>query len=142
MLSIVVWWELTVDPRVDWFREDVTLFDRRLRTKRANHLLTSSQLQALAHLDRIGPMTARALADLEQVTPQSIARVVARLEELGMLSRTADPHDARANILAITEDGHRTLVEDRSRRRESGAGARISKSDKPGRNRCLQNESR
>jgi DNA-binding MarR family transcriptional regulator len=96
----------------------VTLFDRRLRTKRANHLLTSSQLQALAHLDRIGPMTARALADLEQVTPQSIARVVARLEELGMLSRTADPHDARANILAITEDGHRTLVEDRSRRSE------------------------
>ena len=72
-----------MDQKVDQLREDVVLFNRRIRTQRAGHLLTPSQLQALAHLDREGPMSARALADLEQVAPQSIARTVSMLEESG-----------------------------------------------------------
>jgi DNA-binding MarR family transcriptional regulator len=114
---------VAVDPRVDRLRADVALFNRRIRTKRAGHLLTPTQLQALAHLDHDGPMSARALADLEQVAPQSIARTVAHLEEAGMISRTVDPRDARASVVALTEFGRRTLIEDRTKRSEWLAAA-------------------
>ncbi|WP_213576068.1 MarR family transcriptional regulator [Rhodococcus sp. USK13] len=107
-----------MDERVDQLREDIVLFTRRIRTKRAGHLLTPTQLQALAHLDREGPMSAKTLADLEQVTPQSIARTVTMLEDAGMVSRTVDPQDARASLIAITESGHRMLAADRAQRSE------------------------
>ncbi|MFC0451758.1 MarR family winged helix-turn-helix transcriptional regulator [Rhodococcus jostii] len=107
-----------MDEKVDRLREDVVMFNRRIRAQRAGHRLTPSQLQALAHLDREGPMSARALADLEQVAPQSIARTVSMLEDAGMVSRTVDPQDARASIVAITAPGLQTLAADRSRRNE------------------------
>ncbi|OUS92026.1 MarR family winged helix-turn-helix transcriptional regulator [Rhodococcus sp. NCIMB 12038] len=107
-----------MDEKADRLREDVVMFTRRIRTQRSGHLLTPSQLQALAHLDREGPMSARALADLEQVAPQSIARTVSILEDSGMVSRTVDPQDARASIVAITAPGLQTLTADRSRRSE------------------------
>ena len=63
-------------------------------------------------------MSARALAARQQVAPQSIARTVAHLEERGKVSRTADPNDARASIVSLTESGRRTLTEDRAKRSE------------------------
>ncbi|MGV9869172.1 MarR family winged helix-turn-helix transcriptional regulator [Rhodococcus koreensis] len=107
-----------MDENIDRFREDVTLFYRRIRMKRATHRLTLAQIQVLAHLDRQGPMSARTLARLEQVTPQSIARTVLSLEDTGMVVRTINPADARASIVSLTETGCRTLVEDRVRRSE------------------------
>ncbi|AOW94109.1 MarR family transcriptional regulator [Rhodococcus sp. WMMA185] len=107
-----------MDEKVNQFREDVVLFSRRIRSQRAGHQLTPTQLQALSHLDREGPMSARALAGLEQVAPQSIARTVSILEDAGMLSRTVDPQDARASIVAITALGSQTLAVDRARRSE------------------------
>jgi len=107
-----------MDERVDRFREDLVAFNRQIRTKRADHFLTSTQLQALGRLDREGSMSARALAQLEQVTPQSIARTVGGLEDLGMVARTVDPLDARANIVSITDAGYHTLILDRARHSE------------------------
>ncbi|MEV0948709.1 hypothetical protein [Rhodococcus sp. NPDC049939] len=63
--------------KVDRLREDVVLFSGRTGTHRADHRLTPSQLRALSHLDRGGPISARALAGFEQVAPQSIARLAA-----------------------------------------------------------------
>ncbi|MDV8068319.1 MarR family transcriptional regulator [Rhodococcus sp. IEGM 1366] len=107
-----------MDERADRLREDVALFSRRIRTKSSGHLLTPTQLQALAHLDRVGAMSARALADLERVVPQTIARTVLLLEEKGMVTRTVDPHDARASLISITDIGRRTLDVDRAARSE------------------------
>ncbi|RVW00934.1 MarR family winged helix-turn-helix transcriptional regulator [Rhodococcus spongiicola] len=107
-----------MDEKVNRLREDVVLFSRRIRSQRARHQLTPTQLHALAHLHQEGPMSARALAGLEQVAPQSIARTVSLLEDAGMVSRTADPQDARASIVAITALGSQTLEVDRARRSE------------------------
>lgn len=104
------------DPDVTAFRDDVAAFHRRLRSKRADHKLTPTQLQALGHLDREGPMTARDLARFEQVTPQSIARTLAILESDDMVLRVPDPADARASVVSLTGHGRRTLAEDRARR--------------------------
>nr|WP_066905565.1 MarR family transcriptional regulator [Millisia brevis] len=83
-----------------------------MRTERVDHMLTPSQLQALGHLRREGAMTAARLAHFEQVTPQSIARTLAMLEEQGMIRRGSDPTDARATRVEITDTGLATLALD------------------------------
>lgn len=104
------------DRSIDGLREDLVVFTRTIRTMSSGHLLTATQQQALAQLDRIGPMSARALADRERVAPQTIARTVSSLEERGLVSRTADPNDARATLISITETGRQTLESDRAKR--------------------------
>lgn len=108
-----------MDSRVDQLREDIVRFNRTMRTKSAGGTrLTATQMQALGQVDRDGPMSARELADAEMVTPQTVARTVASLEQLGMVSRTTDPTDGRASLISITEHGHATLQSDRSNRSE------------------------
>lgn len=97
-------------------QDDLMAFQRRLRAKRAEHMLTPTQLQALGHLLREGSMSLTCLAHFEQVTPQSMARVVAVLQGGGLVRREPDPNDARASIISLTERGERTLSEDRLRR--------------------------
>jgi DNA-binding MarR family transcriptional regulator len=110
--------------RVDQLREDIVRFNRKIRTQNSGrHLLTPTQMQALGHLDRLGPMTARALADAEMVAPQTIARTVTFLEQQGMVARTTDPTDARAALISVTGFGHRTLQADRGKRSEWLAAA-------------------
>jgi DNA-binding MarR family transcriptional regulator len=104
------------DDPVIQLREDIAGFFRRLRSQRAEHMLTPSQLQALGHLERGGPMTAAALAALEQVTPQSISRTVALLEDAGTITRQADPADARASLISLTDHGRHMLQVDHQRR--------------------------
>lgn len=111
-----------IDPRdssyqgVDRLREDLVVFSRKMRTMSSGHRLTATQLQALSQLDRVGAMTARALADRERVAPQTIARTVISLEELGMVSREVDPSDARASLISVTDIGRQTLEVDRAER--------------------------
>ncbi len=108
-----------MDSRVDQLREDIVRFNRTIRTKSAGgHLLTATQLQALGQIDRDGPMSARALADAEAVAPQTVARTVAALEQQGMVTRSSDPSDGRASLIAITDQGHATLQSDRGNRSE------------------------
>ncbi|WGV48476.2 MarR family winged helix-turn-helix transcriptional regulator [Rhodococcus erythropolis] len=101
---------------IDVLWDDLGAFVRRLRTKRHDHKLTPSQIQALGHLDRQGPLTAKELAKFERVTPQSIAKTVAALEEQGMVTRRADPSDGRAALVTMTDLGTSTLHEDRTKR--------------------------
>lgn len=105
-----------VSPEVQALREDLATFWRRLRSKRADHKLTPTQLQALGHLRREGAMTAARLAAFEQVTPQSIARTLVGLEEGGMITRCTDPADGRASLVSITEHGVQMMDEDSAQR--------------------------
>jgi len=107
-----------MDARVGELREDLVRFNRRIRTTGAGHRLTPTQVQALAHLDRIGPMSARKLADIEMVAPQTIARTVSFLEGQGLVERAADPHDARSTLITVTDLGRRTLQIDRNKHSE------------------------
>ena len=49
------------------------------------------------------------LADLESVTQPSMTGLVQRLEALGYLTRTPDPHDRRATRVSITAAGVRSV---------------------------------
>ena len=98
-------------------RLSATRLARKLRQE-AQTGLSPSQLSALAAVERHGPLTLGALADLEQVAPPSITRVVAKLEADGFLTRQPDPADRRVTRVVVTPKGRNLLGTSRRRKTE------------------------
>ncbi|SEG92388.1 DNA-binding transcriptional regulator, MarR family [Thermomonospora echinospora] len=86
--------------------------------------LTMSQHAVLAVLERHRSMTPRELADHERVQPPSMTRVIAALEEQGLVERSPHPTDGRQVVLRVTERGTRLLEEER-RRKEAWLSQRL-----------------
>jgi DNA-binding MarR family transcriptional regulator len=66
--------------------------------------LSDSQLAALAALEK-HTMTPGELAEHEKVQPPSITRVIASLEERGLIRRMPHPSDRRQVVLTVTDQG-------------------------------------
>ena len=77
---------------------------RRLRQETGLDL-TATQVAALATIERHGPLTPSELAARERIQRPTATRLVARLEERGLVARTADPGDGRVALIAITAEG-------------------------------------
>jgi DNA-binding MarR family transcriptional regulator len=75
--------------------------------------LTATLISALATVGRLGPLTFGDLADAEGVQPPSITRVVAKLEDLGLVNRTPDERDRRIAWVKVTPAGERFLEQSR-----------------------------
>lgn len=99
-------------------RVSVMRLSRRLRFERPDSGLSLTQLSALGTLDRHGPLTPRELADHEKVQPPSMTRVLAGLEERGLIDRTPHESDGRQHRVSLTRQGTDFLREDRRRREE------------------------
>lgn len=80
--------------------------------------LTPSQQSALGMIDHRGPLSLGHLAKLEAVTPPTITRIVAKLEDQGLVTRTVDPDDRRIARVSITSTGRERMVETRERRNQ------------------------
>jgi DNA-binding MarR family transcriptional regulator len=93
----------------------VTRLSRRLRHQGETGI-SASQLSALATLDRRGPMTLGDLASAEQVQPPSMTRLVARLEEAGLVDRQVCDHDRRVARVRVTGAGRQLLQRSRTRK--------------------------
>ena len=78
--------------------------------------LTPSLQSALAVIDVHGPLTLGELATAERVSPPTTTRIVAKLEEMGLVSRAPSPDDRRVTIVQATEEGSSQLAESRIRR--------------------------
>ena len=63
-----------------------------------------------------GPITLGQLAACERVTPPSVTRMVASLEERGLVRREADPADRRIARVSLTAEGRRTVQRTRTRK--------------------------
>jgi DNA-binding MarR family transcriptional regulator len=109
-------------------RISVSRLARRLRAERlAKGLepgLSDTQLAALAALERHGQMTPGELADHEKVQPPSMTRVIAALEERGLVMRGPHATDRRQVVLTVTESG-RTVVEQSRKLREAWLARRL-----------------
>jgi DNA-binding MarR family transcriptional regulator len=70
--------------------------------------LTSSQLSALGVVARQGPLRLSELSEIESVNPTMLSRVVAALDDAGLVRRRPDPEDRRAGLLEVTANGRRT----------------------------------
>src|SRR4051794_41927465 len=93
----------------------ITRAARRLRQE-AGSSLSPSQGAALATIDRHGPLTPSELAARERIQRPTATRVLARLEELGLIVRTPDPQDRRSSLVAGTEAGSTLPGELRTRK--------------------------
>ncbi|WP_185759239.1 MarR family winged helix-turn-helix transcriptional regulator [Kribbella jejuensis] len=65
----------------------------------------------LGQLHRRGSLTASEIAAAERVQPQSLTRVLASLEEQGLISRQQDVADRRRNTIELTAAGRELLKE-------------------------------
>lgn len=92
-------------------REAIAKVNRRLRQTRPLGELTVAQISALVSLGTAGAMTPRELAEAERVQPPTMTRIVARLEEHGLVQRTPHPTDGRQVILAPSAEGRAVLDE-------------------------------
>lgn len=82
---------------------DVTrLYKRRFEQRSAQLSLTLSQCKTLSLLARNEGISQRQLADLADIDPMSIVRILDRMEADGWVERRADPQDRRARRLAVT----------------------------------------
>lgn len=97
-------------------RLSVMRLARRMRAERSDTSLTLTQLAALATVERHGPLTPGELAAAERVQPPSMTRVVASLQDAGLVARGPHPTDGRQVLLAVTAAGAALLREDRRRR--------------------------
>jgi DNA-binding MarR family transcriptional regulator len=66
------------------------------------HGLTRAQLIVLARLERQPELSQNELAAIAEVAPMTIARLIDRLEEIGLVKRCPDPEDRRIWRLQLT----------------------------------------
>ncbi len=93
---------------------------RRLRQEAAGaegeDSLSPSLSAALATIGVHGPLTPSELADRERVKRPTVTRIIASLEDAGLIERTADPADRRACLLSATGEGRALLKRLRGRK--------------------------
>ncbi len=93
----------------------VTRLARRLRTQLPGEL-SPSQLATLATVERLGPITLGELSSAERVKPPTMTKIVACLEEQGLVSRTVDQTDRRVARVEATRSGLAFLDESRQQK--------------------------
>jgi len=93
----------------------ITRTARRLRQE-AGTDLGPSQTAALATIERHGPLTPSELAGIERVQRPAATRIVARLEESGLVERVADPLDGRSFTVTPTSRGRALMRKLRTRK--------------------------
>lgn len=90
--------------------------NRRLRNEREDDSLTLNQLSALGNLEKHGPIQMSELAALERIRPPSMTRIVANLEEAGLVVREPHADDKRVTVVRVTQAGQARTAADRKRR--------------------------
>jgi DNA-binding MarR family transcriptional regulator len=94
-------------------RPAIMRINRRFRLVSRTGPYTATQLSALSTVDNHGPLSAGDLAAFERVQPPSMTKVIAALEEAGLVRRDAHPSDKRQAIIAITPEGSALLASSR-----------------------------
>lgn len=79
---------------------------------------STARAETLGLLDREGAMSTAALAEKRNVKHQSMRLVLAQLEEDGLIERSANTHDRRSQLVALTAQGRAALLGDRRARAE------------------------
>jgi DNA-binding MarR family transcriptional regulator len=104
-------------------RLDIARMARRLRQE-AGAGLSPSQTAALATIERHGPLTPSELAERERVQRPTVTRVLARLEQAGLVDRAPDPADRRSSLVSISAGG-RALLDSMRARKDAYLARRI-----------------
>ena len=91
---------------------DVSRLMRKSFDRRASAIgLTRSQWRVLAHLSRNEGVKQAVLAEILEIKPITLARLLDRLGANGWVERRPDPNDKRARRLFLTDKARPILVE-------------------------------
>jgi DNA-binding MarR family transcriptional regulator len=91
-------------------------FDQRARTLG----LTRAQWQVLAHVNRQEGLSQSALAEILEIEPITLVRLIDRLEASGLIERRVHPKDRRVRLIYLTDKARPVL----GRMQELGAATR------------------
>jgi DNA-binding MarR family transcriptional regulator len=106
----------TIAELASLLRPALLRLTRIVRNQRVDMSVTLTQLSAMATLQKRGAMSAGELANHERVQPPSMTKVLANLEERGLVRRAVHPTDRRQAIIAITDAGTALLDSERRSR--------------------------
>jgi DNA-binding MarR family transcriptional regulator len=79
------------------------LYTRRFEERAQALCLTLAQCKALAVLAKNEGVSQKRLAELSEIDPMSLVRILDRMEADGWVERRSDPEDRRARSLVVTE---------------------------------------
>jgi DNA-binding MarR family transcriptional regulator len=92
-----------LDASFGFLLHDIARLMRKRFDQRARGLgLTRAQWQVLAHLARHEGINQAGLADILEIEPITLGRLIDRMEESGWVARRPDPSDRRARLLYMT----------------------------------------
>ena len=97
-------------------------------TRQLRHLelppgMTAERLSTLAAIEKRGPISVTALADLEMVRPATMSRMVSALVDAGLARRLEDKDDGRGVLVMSTAKGKRSFQRAHQKRLEQLAAA-------------------
>ncbi|MEU4118237.1 MarR family transcriptional regulator [Kitasatospora sp. NPDC028055] len=101
---------------ISQLRSSTMRLSRRLKHQRVEESLSPTEMGVLGTLARCGKATPGELARKEHVQPPSMTRIVAMLEEKGLVRREPHPEDRRQVVVSSTEQAETILAESRRRR--------------------------
>ncbi len=111
-IKIPVMPEENLNQRLGFLVSDASRLMRRDFDRRARTIgLTRSQWSVLSHLSRCEGIKQAGLADILEVTPITLARLIDRLEADGWVERRSHPCDRRARTLYLTEKARPVLAQ-------------------------------
>jgi DNA-binding MarR family transcriptional regulator len=96
------------------------------RIRLATNDIPPLQLSTLVSIEEHGPLRLGELAAREAVTAPTMTRVLAGLDERGLIVRTPDAEDARSVRVCLSEAG-RAVLEDVRTRRTALLDARLAR---------------
>ena len=114
----------TMAPRMrtaelaDALRGPLLRLTRLMRQQRSDASVPIGQLAALGTVFRYGPVTAGELAEREHVQPPSMTKIIAALEDRGLVQRAVGPSDRRQVLVSSTQAGRDLVLSTRRARTE------------------------
>src|SRR5919109_5650135 len=101
---------------VNALRSAVMRLSRRLKHQRVDESLSPTEMSVLGTLARCGSATPGELARKEHVQPPSMTRIVAMLEDKGLVRLEPHPDDRRQKTVTQTELAESMLAASREKR--------------------------
>ena len=107
---LIIW--LPMSDSRGFLISDVSRLMRRRFVERARQIgVTRAQWRTLTTLVRHEGINQGGLADLLEVEPITLCRMIDRLEEAGLVERRRDPADRRAWLIFLTAKAHPLLAQ-------------------------------
>ncbi|MDN5762619.1 MAG: MarR family winged helix-turn-helix transcriptional regulator [Microlunatus sp.] len=108
----------TAPPAVDALLTALMTVGRLMRQRQPEDQLDTGTFWLLKTVCHDGPLRITDLATVTHLDTSTVSRHVSQLERSGMVARTRDPADGRAQLVGITTTGHTVIDQALQRRRD------------------------